>query len=125
SLRIAYKLDRFSEDMDFTLLKADKKFDISPYLKGVEDELAAFGLNLKAEKKIKSAESVVESAFLKGNTHEHLLSIEGLKKIPGIHKDELIKIKVEIDTDPPASGQIESKIATLPIPFSYQILSLP
>ena len=35
ALRILYGLDRFSEDLDFTLLKPDPKFDFTPFLEGM------------------------------------------------------------------------------------------
>ncbi|HAZ12552.1 MAG: hypothetical protein A2X86_11865 [Bdellovibrionales bacterium GWA2_49_15] len=127
ALRIAHKLDRFSEDLDFTLLAPNPDFDLSSYLKGIEDEFVTYGLSLKTEKQIKNMETPVESAFLKANTLELLLSIEGLSNpSSGTHKNELLKIKLEIDTDPPRPpGQTESTFLMLPIPFSFRILTLP
>ncbi len=127
ALRIAHKLDRFSEDLDFTLLVPDSKFDLGAYLKGIDDEFMNFGLSLKAQKQNKSVDTPVESAFIKGNTLELLLSIEGINDAKsGTHKTELIQIKLEIDTDPPMPpGETESKFLMLPIPFSYSILTLP
>lgn len=43
ALRILYGLDRFSEDLDFTLLKPNENFDFSPFLEGVKQELSSFG----------------------------------------------------------------------------------
>lgn len=127
ALRIAHKLGRFSEDLDFTLDKPDKTFDIRPYLKGVEEEFSAYGLKLTAEKKSKVSASDVDSAFLKANTLEHLLMIEGLKNTgSGTNKNDLIKIKLEIDTNPPLpAGKHEVLFLLEPIPFSYRILTLP
>ncbi|MBL6991725.1 MAG: nucleotidyl transferase AbiEii/AbiGii toxin family protein [Bacteriovoracaceae bacterium] len=127
ALRIAHKIRRFSEDMDFTLLRADENFDLSVYLKGIEQEFAAFGLTLTTKKNIKNVETSVDSAFLKANTLEHLLMIDGLPNPGrGTNKNEIIKIKLEIDTTPPIPmGELETLYLTLPIPFSYQILSLP
>lgn len=127
ALRIAHKIQRFSEDMDFTLLRANEKFDLSVYLKGIEEEFAAFGLGLTTKKNIKNINSSVDSAFLKANTLEHLLMIEGLPNpASGTNKNEIIKIKLEIDTTPPMPmGGLDTLYLTLPIPFSYQILSLP
>ncbi|MBI2522035.1 MAG: nucleotidyl transferase AbiEii/AbiGii toxin family protein [Bdellovibrio sp.] len=127
ALRIAHKLDRFSEDLDFTLLTPNPNFDLNSYLKGIEDEFVTYGLRLKAEKQIKNIETPVESAFLKANTLELLLSIEGINNASsGTHKNELLKIKLEIDTDPPnPSGETESTFLMLPIPFSFRILTLP
>lgn len=127
ALRIAHQLPRFSEDMDFTLLEASKDFDLTVYLKGIEDEFSSFGLSLSTKKNVKNIESSIDSAFLKANTLEHLLMIDGLSNpASGTSKNETIKIKLEIDTTPSMPmGSLETLYLTLPIPFSYQILSLP
>jgi hypothetical protein len=126
ALRIAHKLDRFSEDLDFTLLKANKSFKLDPYFKGLEEEFQSYGLRLHAEKIEKENESVVDSAFLKGNTLLHMMMVEGLENPnSGTNKNEVLKIKFEIDTDPPlVAGQSEVRIHNNPIPFEYSILKL-
>lgn len=124
ALRIAYQIDRFSEDLDFTLLKSDHNFHIEEYIKGLEDEFLAFGLKLKVEKKIKNKKTPIESAFIKGNTLEHILMIKELDI--GINKNDTIKVKLEIDIEPPKpSGETEVLFATRPLPFSYRILKKP
>lgn len=102
ALRIAHQLGRFSEDLDFTLEKPDTAFDVRPYLKGIEEEFQAYDLKLVAEEKDKSHDTGVESAFLKANTLEHLLMIEGIKNpASGTNRNDLIKIKLEVDINPP------------------------
>lgn len=127
ALRIAHNLDRFSEDMDFTLAKQDLNYDIGKYLKGIEEEFTSYGLNLSSEKRKKTIKTTIDSTFLKANTLEHLLQIEGLKNpASGTNKNELIRIKLEIDINPPLpAGKVETEFLTRPIPFSYQILTLP
>ena len=73
ALRIFYGLDRFSEDLDFSLKTKDEKFDTSIYFPVLGKELRSFGLNLEIVEKEKTKESSIKSAFLKGNTKEHLL----------------------------------------------------
>ena len=122
ALRIGHGLQRFSEDMDFTLLSPDPDFFLGSYLKGIEEELMAYELKFTAQ----SIDNPIESAFMKDNTLSILISISD-KKITtsGTHRNELLKIKMEVDTDPPSpSGRIESLILTNPIPFSYKILTL-
>jgi len=127
ALRIAHQLGRFSEDLDFTLEKPDLSFDVSSYLKGIEDEFKAYGLKLSADKKQKVTDTGMDSAFLKANTLEHLLMIEGVKNpSSGTNKNDLIKIKLEVDINPPLpSGQTEILYLLEPIPFSYRTLTLP
>ena len=94
ALRIFYGLDRFSEDLDFSLKMEDDAFDLALYFPALEKEVRSFGLNLTVEKKEKLRESNIQSAFLKGNTKEHLLLFyvdEGFTG--GVSRDEKIKIR--------------------------------
>lgn len=127
SLRIAHQLDRFSEDLDFESLSTGHQLDLEPHLKSVELELATYGLNFKAEKKIKTSDSAVESAFLKGNTLEHLLKIDGMEDSRlGINKNDILKIKLEIDLSPPdVRSETQMLVHEYPIPFAFRILDLP
>lgn len=126
ALRIAHNLNRFSEDLDFELLKTTSHFSFESYLKGIDDELKSFGLNLKSEKKIKTG-TEIDSAFIKGPTLEHLLLIEGIDNARrGINKNDVIKIKLEIDLNPPERpSTTEIVFHQTPLPFSYRILDLP
>ena len=73
ALRIFYKLDRFSEDLDFALISPNKDFDLSKYFSYIEKELKAYGLNMEGNTKQKSISSKITSAFVKGDTLEHIL----------------------------------------------------
>ena len=68
ALRIFYKLDRFSEDLDFALIFPKKEFDLSKYFIYIEKELKAYGLNLEVKTRQKSFNSNITSAFVKGDT---------------------------------------------------------
>ncbi|MFP5384715.1 MAG: nucleotidyl transferase AbiEii/AbiGii toxin family protein [Bacteriovoracia bacterium] len=127
ALRIAHRLNRFSEDLDFELLRGNNDFKLENYLNGIDDELKSFGLNLKSERKVKSVESAADSAFIKGNTLEHLLMIQGLQDPKrGFNKNDVIKIKLEIDLNPPEThSSTEILVHEYPIFFSYRILDLP
>ena len=106
ALRILYKLDRFSEDLDFSLLKSEKTFDLSKYEKAIKDELESFGFFAIVEKKKKTKQSAIDSAFIKLNTIQHLLLIglpKGLNK--NFHLEQLMKIRLEVDTTPPKIGR--------------------
>jgi len=118
ALRILYGLDRYSEDLDFSLLKADPDFDFTPFLNGMHQELKAMGFELNIDLREKNLNTGIWSAFLKGNTLSMLLSIEDKTKIKGIHPEQKIQIKLEIDTDPPLLHlPLESKLVKNPIPF--------
>ena len=72
ALRIFYDLDRFSEDLDFSLTAPDSNFNLSKYFSVLQNELNSVGLNFTVEEKVKTADSHIKSAFLKGNTKEHI-----------------------------------------------------
>ena len=123
ALRIFYGLDRFSEDLDFSLMKPDENFDLRAYFPYLENEFQAYGLNLKIEQKEKNKDSFIKSAFIKGNTKEHWLKIyQGGEQIP---KNEVLKVKFEIDTDPPEGAAFERKYRLLPSPYEINLYDGP
>ncbi len=101
ALRILYGLDRYSEDLDFSLIKPNPTFDFTPFLNGMHTELMAMGFELDISVRERSSDTGIWSAFLKANTFSLLLSIHEKTKIRGIHPEQKIQIKLEIDTDPP------------------------
>jgi len=128
ALRILYGLDRFSEDLDFSLLKPQKSFSFSKYKDSIVRELSSFGFNVEFEEKHKSIESPIESAFIKANTINQMILIEVPERITSrLSKNNLIKIKLEVDTNPPPGFDTEMKYVFKPIQYairSYTTFSL-
>jgi predicted nucleotidyltransferase component of viral defense system len=126
ALRILYGLDRFSEDLDFTLLKKESKFNIEDYFSFIAEEFEALGIEVELKKKIKTNNLTdIESAFLKNNTqiHDLNISLDSIKNILGnIHNKKVLKIKIEVDTNPPSKFQTEIK--TLLMPRTFNIISM-
>ena len=121
ALRILYDLPRFSEDLDFSLLKPDQNFDLKKYEKAVIDKLAEYGFEVSIETKTDKGE--IQSAFLKGNTVKHLLAINAPEKVVGqFHADKLVRIKFEVDTEPPLNFRTEEKFHLRPIPFKIKTM---
>ena len=126
ALRILYGLDRFSEDMDFSLLSPMEDFDLSAYTNALQKELAAFGFDVRIDQRPKSAESAVQSAFLKANTLNQLLIIETSEELlKTVHRGQVLKIKLEIDTDPPPEFDTHTRYLLQPIPFAVRTYTLP
>ncbi len=122
ALRIFYKLDRFSEDLDFALLNPDKNFDLSQYFSYIEKELNAYGLNLEIDSKQKHNETNISSAFLKGDTLEHILKFfPNEENHTYDHSLKKIKIKLEIDTNPPKGATYEMQYKLLPSPHQIKL----
>ncbi|MBR6223800.1 MAG: nucleotidyl transferase AbiEii/AbiGii toxin family protein [Lachnospiraceae bacterium] len=126
ALRIFYGLDRFSEDLDFSLMSIDHNFKLDEYLPVVEKELNSYGFRFKAETKRKSKESDVLSAFVKGNTKEHILLCYADEQLANtIVGSEMIKVKFEVDTTPPPYAGYERKFRLLPIPYEINLYDMP
>ena len=126
ALRIFYGLDRFSEDLDFSLKASDPSFDFSEYLPMLEKEIRSYGFNFKVEAKEKSVDSDVKSAFLKGNTKEHMLLFYADEQLAhSIGASELIKVKFEVDTNPPDHATFDTRYRLLPIPYEITLYDMP
>lgn len=126
ALRILYGLDRYSEDLDFSLLAPSPEFDLAGYTASLEEELLAFGFNVRLEMIDKSVETAVQSAFLKGNTRSELLVIESAEEIARrIPVGQVLKVKLEVDTDPPSGFATQTRYLLQPIPFAVRVYTLP
>lgn len=126
ALRIFYGLDRFSEDLDFSLTAPDPDFDLAAYFPVVEKEAASFGLHVTITEKQKTAESAIRSAFLKGSTREHLLLFYADEAAAGsVAANEVVRIKFEVDVAPPDGATFERRYRLLPAPYEVQLYDMP
>ncbi|KAB7887437.1 nucleotidyl transferase AbiEii/AbiGii toxin family protein [Poseidonibacter ostreae] len=129
ALRILHGLPRFSEDLDFTLLEKNDDFDIEQYFSSIIDEFEALGIKIDiAKKEKKNFASDISSAFLKNGTSIHTLKIEANDLgniLDGIHSGKKLKIKFEVDVNPPLKFQTESKTLLLPKTFNIITMTLP
>ena len=126
ALRVIYGLDRFSEDMDFSLLEPSNRFDIAGYTTFLAKEIKGFGFDVRVERINKARSSPIQSAFLKADTRNQLLVIEtGEKILQAIPRGQLLKIKLEVDTDPPSGFVTETRYLLQPIPFAVRTFVLP
>ena len=127
ALRIFYNIDRFSEDLDFTLLVSNSDYDFDHYISFVRNEVESLGLKFEVEEKSKSKSTNIKSAFLKGNTREQFLVFypNDNHDLAILHADEKIKVKFEIDTNPPKYANTELKYRLLPYPYQVRVYDLP
>jgi len=127
ALRIFHGLDRFSEDLDFSLLVKDFDFNFEEYISILSNEAESLGLKLEIKEKIKSHNTNIKSVFVKAKTKEHLLifypNID--QDIAILHADEIIKVKFDIDINPPAYANTELKYRLLPSPYQVRVYDLP
>ena len=125
ALRIIHSLDRFSEDLDFSLLQKNEEFDIEEYFPFIVDEFEALGIKISLSKKLKTNSSAIESAFLKNNTSIHTIDIQAPEFFSAVHSGKKIKIKFEVDTNPPLKFQTISHTLLLPTTFNIIAMTLP
>lgn len=125
ALRIFYGLDRFSEDMDFSLLEVNPNFSFEPYFKGITTEFEAIGMQVSIKEKTKASESNIDSAFLKSETVWKELVLEGVIPQAGLQTPPRIKIKLEVDREPPLGFETEQKLLLRPFSFYVNCFTLP
>ena len=126
ALRLLHGLDRYSEDLDFSLLKSDVSFSLVSYGEALRREISSFGFHVTFESRPKRPASAIESAFLKANTYRKLIVIEtGRELLRDLHPAKNLKIRLEVDTDPPAGFETETQYVMQPIPFSVRVYCLP
>ena len=124
AMRIFHGLDRFSEDLDFSLLEPDRNFKLSRYFPYVINELESFGFQVEVRSKDKE-EKAIETAFIKAGTLIHFVKIGVPDEVSGrISDGSILKIKLEVDKDPPAEFDTEVKFGLEPVPFSVRIYTL-
>jgi len=125
ALRIFYGLDRYSEDLDFSLLKPDSNFSIKPYFKAVLDEFKSLGLTVSIKEKKKTKQTAIDSAFLKTETIWQEIILEDIIKETGVRSNKTLKIKIEVDRQPPLNFKTEEKLLLRPFSFYVKCFAKP
>jgi predicted nucleotidyltransferase component of viral defense system len=125
ALRIFYGLDRYSEDLDFSLLKPDANFSIEPYFNAVLDEFKSLGLTVSIREKKKTKQTAIDSAFLKAETIWQEIVLEDIIKETGVRSNKTLKIKIEVDRQPPLNFETEEKLLLRPFSFYVKCFTKP
>lgn len=115
-LRIFHGLRRYSEDMDFSLLAKNPDFTLEPYFPAIIEEARLLGRTVTITKKDKRTFGKVESAFLKDNTDVYNLTFQ---------TEKALKIKIEVDVNPPLVFSTEQKLLMQPFSFTTRCFTLP
>lgn len=126
ALRMAYGLDRYSEDLDFSLLAPNPSFTLKNYGDALQEEISSFGFQVAFTKKEKLSKSSIDSGFIKANTYSQLITIvSDSEVIAGVNQRQELKIKLEIDVNPPDGFTTETKYQYKPIPYALRMYTLP
>lgn len=114
-LHLFYGMERFSEDMGFSLLKPDHSFDFESYFPAIKDEFALAGKEVEIQLKNKGRPSSVESAFRKESSEVFRI---------GFTTQKQIKVKIEVDIDPPPGFSTEQKLLVKPVSRWIRVYSI-
>ena len=114
-LRIFYQMQRFSEDLDFSLVANESTFNLENYFQAIIQEFQAVGREVVITKKKKKNFGTVESAFLKDDTETYDVAFRTEKSL---------KIKIEVDINPPLEFSTEQKLLLHPFSFMTRCFTL-
>lgn len=115
-LRLFHQLPRYSEDMDFTLREKNSDIHLEDFFPYIIEEFHLAGHEVVIQKKDKKIFGRVESAFLKENTEVFDIKFQTKKTV---------KVKIEMDTDPPLGFETEDLLLSRPYPFVVRCVALP
>jgi predicted nucleotidyltransferase component of viral defense system len=121
SLRILFGIDRYSEDLDFSLIKPDKNFQWNPYLEQIREHMAHYGCTVEVQDRSK-ADNTVKKAFIKDSSIGQILNFSWAQRK---NTPEKIRIKLEIDTNPPFGSKGIEKLLKFPFPHKVKSEDLP
>ena len=114
-LRLFHQLPRYSEDMDFTLREKNSDIHLEDFFPYIIEEFHLAGHEVVIQKKEKKMFGRVESAFLKENTEVFDIKFQTKKTV---------KVKIEMDTDPPLGFETEDLLLSRPYPFVVRCVAL-
>lgn len=112
SLRILHGLTRFSEDIDFILLKPDPGFLWQPYLVNLTKICKEFGIEPEILDK-SHMDKNVRTAVIKDSSIANQLNLSFIGK----NKDQKLKIKLEVDCNPPTGSGFAYTYLDFPVDF--------
>ena len=123
ALRLFYGSERYSEDLDFSLIETNLDFSIKPYFKAISDEFESLGLTVSIKEKLKK--TAIDSAFLKVETIWQEIVLEDIIKETGVRSNKTLKIKIEVDRQPPLYFKTEEKLLLRPFSFYVKCFTKP
>ncbi|MDR9437640.1 MAG: nucleotidyl transferase AbiEii/AbiGii toxin family protein [Thiohalophilus sp.] len=111
SLRILHGLPRFSEDIDFILQSPDPAFTWKPYLENLAETCKEFGIEPEVLDR-DQMDQHVKAALIKDNSIANQLNLDFVN-----HRDQKLKIKLEIDCNPPAGSGFDYTYLDFPVDY--------
>ena len=119
-LRILHSMNRFSEDLDFVLKAPDSKFEWTPYFERIRRDFVAEDIELSVGGR-GAERSAVKKVFLKTDSIGQVLNLD----LPYTRRaSKKIRIKLEVDTNPPAGAALETRYITFPMTAAVTAMDL-
>ena len=117
-LRIFHDLRRFSEDMDFTQTEKNPDVHLENYFKSIVETFKLTGREVTIKKKdiLSPLRRGGYKAGFKENTEVFDIKFQTKKTV---------KVKIEMDTDPPLGFETEDLPLSRPYPFVVRCVALP
>jgi len=110
ALRFLFSIPRYSEDLDFALERPEADYDFRRYLHVIQRDLTAEGYDIGVRL---SDQRVVHSAFVRFPGLFHALGLSP-------HPTEVLAVKVEVDTNPPAGANQATTVVRRHVPLQLQ-----
>ena len=120
SLRILHGLPRFSEDLDFILLKPDPTFQWAHYFESLTSVLEQFGVRCELTDRSRM-DRTVRQAMLKDDSIGRQLDLSFFD----VDNAGKLRVKLEIDTNPPAGTGTSWHYLDFPMDFEVCAQDLP
>lgn len=114
ALRVLFDLRRFSEDLDFSLVKKEG-YSFQKFVDQIKAEVSLNGLTVEARPK---EGKTVQSTLLKFPGLPYQLGISRLK-------NQILSIRLEVDTNPPHGGRLETMVVNKTYLFTVRYFDLP
>ncbi len=115
ALRFLYDIPRFSEDLDFSLVKKSEDYDFVAIIGKIKDAFASAGYDISVSYNDKNT---VQNALFKFASLMYEVGVSPLKA-------QKFSIKVEVDTNPPEGGTLKTDIINKYFPISFLSYDLP
>lgn len=119
-LRIAHGMNRFSEDLDFFLKRPDPGFTWLGYLEHVVRDGKGEGLSFNVQPKAEDKTAVKKALLRTDSFGKDLAPALPYSRDPR----KLIKVKLEIDVNPPRGSTFETRFLAFPVTTAITTQSL-
>lgn len=125
ALRILHGINRYSEDLDFTLFENNPDFKLERYLTYAESEIRSYGVTVSTKVRDKVVGNI-RTGDVRANCREMAFEVgfpNGL--VESLHRDEVIRVKIDVNTSPPEGARYVKYAMREPLNYYLCAMDLP